>query len=178
MKKTWLSLICLAFTFNSARALTLIQRLDGPESCPKHLQITAKPDKKDADFVQVSVRFKPREYEPCIGRVKATIWLKLAHEGETLLSSGLSTRKAKDGFATTRFRIRKSSLGASELTVSSHLYERDGTPTVGGGVTYEVPLRNLGEPRDTSAKSRIAPGINIELAPVPPIPPIIVIPER
>ena len=171
MKKTLPALACLTFTVISSEALvTLMPKLTSPESCPEHLQVTAKPDKTDADFVTVSVRFKPREYAPYIGRVKATIWLELNHEGETVLRSGLSTKIAKDGFTTAYFRIRKSALRESELTVSSHLFEKDGTPTIGGGVIYEIPLKGWITPRDKAAKPEAAPGIEIELAPVPAIP--------
>jgi hypothetical protein len=171
MEKTLLTLFCLAFALNSADALVvLMPKLTSPENCPKHLQVIAKPDKKDADFVTISVRFKPCEYEPYIAQVKATVWLELAHEGETLFRSGLSTKIAKDGFKTARFRIRKSALRESELTVSSHLFEKDGTPTVGGGVIYEIPLKGWSEPQGKAEKRQIAPGIKIELAPVPAIP--------
>ncbi|MFT4587188.1 MAG: hypothetical protein ACI9VS_002193 [Candidatus Binatia bacterium] len=171
MKKTLFSILVLAFVLNSAQALVaLMPKLTSPENCPKHLQVTAKPDKKDTDFVTISVRFKPREYEPYIGRVKATFWLNLSHKGETLFRSGLSTKIAKDGFTTARFRIRKSALRESELTVSSHLFERDGTPTIGGAVIYEIPLKGWITPRDKAAKPEPAPGIEIELAPVPAIP--------
>lgn len=169
MKKTLLALLCLSFSLASTQALTIMTTLRSPEECPKHLQITAKPDKKDADFVNVSVRFKPREHEPYIGRVKAAFSLKLAHKGETLFSSGLRTQKARDGFTTCHFRIRKSSLRESELTVSSSLFEKDGTPTVGGGVIYAIPLKGWIEPRGGVDKPQTAAGIQIELEPQPAI---------
>ena len=173
MEKTLLTLFCLAFALNSADALVvLMPKLTSPENCPKHLQVIAKPDKKDADFVTILVRFKPREYKPYIGRVKTTFRLELAHEGETLFRSGLKTQKAKAGFTTTRFRIRKSSLRESELTVSSHLFERDGTPTVGGGVIYEISLKGWITPGAKAQKPQPAPGIQIDLAPIPAIPAI------
>jgi len=170
MKKKVLTLLCVYSSLASTQALTSMTTLRSPEECPKHLQVTATPDKKDADFVNISVRFKPQEYKPYTGRIKATIWLELGHDGETLFRSGLSTRIAKDGYTTARFRIRKSALRESELTVSPHLFERDGTPTIGGGVIYEIPLKGWITPRDNAATPPASSGIEIELTPIPAIP--------
>lgn len=169
MKKTLLALHCLVCSLASTQALTIITALRSPGECPKHLQITAEPGAKDAKFVTVSVRFKPDEPDPYKSRVKADCHLSLIHNGETLFRSGLKTDK-KDGFTTCRFRLHKDSMRESVLTVSSSLFEKDGHPTIGGGVIYEIPLKGWMIPRENAERTSASPGIEIELDAIPAIP--------
>ncbi len=55
-----ISAVLLVLCANT-QALTLFHKIGSPGGCPENLQITAKPDSRNPDFVKLSVRFKPRE---------------------------------------------------------------------------------------------------------------------
>ncbi len=140
MKKHIILFLALSLLIaSSAHGLTIIQQIGSPGGCPVNLTIKSRMDSKNDDFIVISVRFKPHEPDPYKGRVKAFCWLKLIHDGDTLMRSGLETRQDK-GATACSFRIHKKALSESKLTVSSSLYERDGLQTVGGSVIYEVAL--------------------------------------
>ncbi len=149
MKTRFLISAVLLLLCSGAHALTEFQKISAPADCPKNLQITSRTDSKDADFVVMSVRFKPRESNRYKGRIKATCWLDLANDGQILLKSELKTT-VKAGFTTCSFRIHGNALRGSRLNVSSHPFEKDGEATVGGGAIYEVHL--AGWANDTSEK--------------------------
>ena len=144
MKIRPVALAILFLLCADAHSLTRFQEIASPAGCPENLQITSAPDEKNSSWVIISVRFKPREPDLYKGRVTAGFGLLLLEGDRTLLKSELKT-SVKDGFTRARFRIHRAALAASQLNVSSHLHEKDGLPTVGGGVFYRVRLSGWAE---------------------------------
>ncbi|MCI0541475.1 MAG: hypothetical protein L0Z50_40260 [Verrucomicrobiales bacterium] len=73
------------------------------------------------------------------GRVKANAFLSIAADGQEIARVNL--HGATEGNRTRyHFRISPSAAKSSELQLGVHLYEKNGRPTFGGGVSMQIFL--------------------------------------
>ena len=93
-------------------------------------------------MVDVVVRIDPDKVERnelYEGRVKATCHLDLSVGADRVAYAQLQAKEEKD---LTVFRINISAAAAksSHLDLNTHLYEINGHPTMGGGMTFQIHI--------------------------------------
>jgi hypothetical protein len=117
-----------------------------PEHCPAGLTIKSKADGGMTAFdISVDAEQIAHAGELYKGRVRAQAYLKIATSDEQI--ARVRVHEATDGQQTRfQFRISPSAAKTSELQLGLSLYEQDGRPTFGGGVSMQIHLAGF-EPK-------------------------------
>lgn len=133
-----------------AAGCLLIQRADGlhrlmkvrePRECPKGLKIESQT--LDGGMIGFDVTVDAEEIaqpgELYRGRVRSHAYLDLSSKGKPLgfLRLHGSPEGRRTGYW---FRLTPDAARESELQVGTALFEKDGHPTLGGGVTLQITL--------------------------------------
>jgi hypothetical protein len=80
--------------------------------------------------------------DPYEGRVTAVGHLDLSSDGKQLAAIQLNAEK-ENKETIFRFSIAESRAETSKLTLNTHLHEKDGRPTFGGGQTFAISLHGF-----------------------------------
>ncbi len=124
-----------------------LRTIRAPQDCPEGLTIKTKA--KDG-VIEFDVSIDPEQVahagELYKGRVKANALLKIATPQEpiaTVAPQGTVLREDRPGESRRtgyQFRLSASAAKSSELQLAVSLYEKDGMPTFGGGVSLQIYL--------------------------------------
>jgi hypothetical protein len=136
--------LAVAVFISDADAITEIGDITSPKECGDHLKVTAE---RSADkLIRYVVRINPETVTSAgqlySGRVKSSAYLELASANENLASVAVEPQIAKRE-TEFRFRIAEHLAERSTLIISTNLYEKDGMPTLGGGVVYRIALKGF-----------------------------------
>jgi hypothetical protein len=104
--------------------------------------------------MDVTIQFTPEVSANYRERVKAFGQLNVKLGEKTIAIASLKAVQKSDAFVFS-FQLAGDAFEASELTLSTQLYERDGHPTLGGGEVYQLRLK--GFPPTDKAKAKPAP---------------------
>jgi hypothetical protein len=111
------------------------------EHCPEGLTVKSKVGKGGMIEFDVSLDADKIAHagELYRGQVGANAYLQIGAREQQLAS--VTVQGDKEGKQTRyRFRLAPSAVRTSELQLSLSLYEKDGLPTLGGGVSMQIPL--------------------------------------
>jgi hypothetical protein len=139
----WTVAIAVAFFFaTSADADLVLLKITAPDHCPEGMEIASKP--KDG-MIAFTVRVDPDKIsgnESYAGRIKSTGFLEISAAGKRIAYTRLHEHVA--GKETLfQFRISEFAMESSQLHIGTHLFEKDGHPTLGGGVAMQIWLREF-----------------------------------
>ena len=111
-----------------------------PKHCPDGLTIKSKVSDGMIEFdVAVDAEQIAQADELYKGRIQANAFLKIATAEQQIAFVNL--RETTEGKRTRyHFRISRAAAKTSELQLGVSLYEKDGTPTIGGGVSMQIHL--------------------------------------
>ena len=154
------TILLFAFSFlaltRSVLGVTLLLEIDSPAKCPENLRIETRLSRGNAGLVSVTVRCAPTAPESYRGRVKAFVELRVKSGDKTNAVANLESTQRRDVFEFS-FRLGRDAFRDSELTITSVLYEKDGTATVGGGEVYRVRLNGFAAGEQPVAEPNAAP---------------------
>ncbi len=134
------------------QSLTVFHTINRPEACPDHLDIRVKTHSREPNLQTLRLSYEPHEPELYQGRQRVFAVLEIRN-AEKDLQQRLSlevNRKGKVHSAS--LSIAPELFAHAKLTLSTQLYEKDGHPTVGGGIIYEIPLTHFFKPSKTDAE--------------------------
>ncbi len=159
MRKTLLlSLIASIFLgyLSSSLGVTLSLEIGSPKECPENLRVETQTSHDHEGLISVSVSFRPTAPELYRNRVRALGELMVKSGDRIVVVSNLeSTQKA--GAFKFMFQLARDAFRDSEFTISSQLYEKDGTATVGGGEVYRLHLKGFQPGEQSHAEQSVAP---------------------
>jgi hypothetical protein len=132
-----------------AIAVLTLSTIMSPKDCPDGLTIRTKANKGMIDIdVSVDAEKLANAGELYKGRVNARADLDIATSGGQKVASVRLQGATKDKLTSYHFTIAPSVIKSSRLYLNTNLFEKDGTPTMGGGVTMDVQLEAF-EPKDS-----------------------------
>ncbi len=123
-------------------ALTVFNTINTEGDCPPNLKLKIEPPRADREMALVTVVLTPNAPEGYRGRVDTTVRLRTTRDDAPQFAGKLATIRQGESVHC-RFQIHPAALRQTKLTVSTSLREKDGHPTVGGGVIYEIDLRGF-----------------------------------
>ncbi|MCI0541468.1 MAG: hypothetical protein L0Z50_40225 [Verrucomicrobiales bacterium] len=128
------------------RADLMLMKIHSPKQCPDGLSIKSEVNNGMIEFnVDMDAEKIAHADELYKGRVKANAFLRIATAGQEI--AWVNLHGATEGNRTRyHFRISASAAKSSELQLGVHLYEKDGRPTFGGGVSMQIALAGF-EPK-------------------------------
>ena len=135
----------------SSSAVVMLLKIDSPEQCPEGVTISSKA--RDG-MIQFDVAIDPEQVahagELYKGRVRSSAFLDIVSGQEKVAFVSLDGNTEKNQ---TRyfFRLSPAAVKSSELQLGVSLYEKDGHPTVGGGVSLQIKLAGF-EPKPEQKK--------------------------
>ena len=139
---SWFALLCL-ICIPQAQALTVFHTLETPEACPDHLQIECRPNSRDQTLQTLHIRYDPHEPELYRDRQRVFAILEIRNAKNELQQRLSLEVNRKGSVHSARLSLAPKLFAQAKLTLSTQLYEKDGHPTVGGGIIYEIPLANF-----------------------------------
>jgi hypothetical protein len=131
--------------YQIANAVLTLSKIQAPEDCPDGLTIktTAKNGMIEFD-VSIDVEKIANAGELYKGRVKSKAHLDISMSPEQKLAY-VQLQGMPDSKPTRyHFSVAPPVIKSSKLYLSTSLFEKDGDPTLGGGVTIEVQLEGFG----------------------------------
>ena len=139
------TLAFLAFA-QSANADLMLFKISAPKECPDGLTIKTKASNGMIEFdVEVDAEQIAHAGELYKGRVRAHAFLNIATSEQQI--AFVAVNGALKGKRTRyQFSISQSAAKTSDLQLGVDLYEKDGHPTLGGGVSLQVHLAGF-EPK-------------------------------
>ena len=142
MKTILLFALSLIACTNHALALIDFGEIHSPDQLPKGLLVKSVPNRETNGLITVAVTFAPDAPELYRDRVKVFGQLTVNLAGKLIAESQLKSAQTAGTFTMT-FRLAREAFPESELRLSTQLYEKDGLPTVGGGVIYKINLQGF-----------------------------------
>ncbi len=139
---SWYACITLAVVFLAnarSEADLMLMTIREPGDCPKALTIKSKMNAPMVDF-EIAVDPEAIERNELYrGRIHANAIVQVADAAGAVAS--LAVQGTKEG-KWTRYQVRLSPSAAkhSELQIGVSLYEKNGRPTLGGGVSLRIHL--------------------------------------
>lgn len=124
-----------------SHAVSMLLTIDSPRQCPEGLTIKSKSVNDgmvdvDVDLDAEQIAHPGELYQ---GRVRAHALLNIAAGGQPVAS--VTVQGEPEGKRTRyHFRLSPAAMKASELQIGVSLYEKDGFPTLGGGVSLQIRL--------------------------------------
>lgn len=148
------SLIACAVMLLSGRGSTtelMLHKIATPEQCPEGVTIKSKARE---GMIEFDVAIDPEQVahagELYKGRVKSSAFLDIVAGGEKLAFVNLQGTTEKQ-WTQYFFCVSPSAMKSTELQLGVSLYEKDGFPTLGGGVGMQIKLAGF-EPRPDKKK--------------------------
>jgi hypothetical protein len=157
MKFKFAALFAGLFLVSSANALNVTHKVDSPGVCPDSLQVKIAALNGKPDLFQVEILFLP---EPG-GNHSARVFNKLMvlKDGELLADAPLDVILDGRQFRS-QFRLHRSALEQSKVTVSMYLVGGGDIPVLGGGQIYEISLKGFLVP---TGDDDLKPGVGVPL---------------
>ena len=159
MKFTLIILLAGLFLVSPAKALTVMQKVDSTRNCPESLHVQISALKGKPDLFIVELLFLPEPADTHSLRVFNKL---MVMKGDELIAD-VPLDVILDGQQfRSQFRIHRSALEQSKVTVSMYVVERagGGMPVLGGGQVYEISLKGFIEPPDGDD---LLPGVAVPL---------------
>jgi len=124
----------------------MLLKIRGPEHCPEGLTIKSKASDGMLAFeISVDAEEVAHAGELYKGQVRANAYVKIATSEQQI--AFVNVHGTTEGKTTRyQFRISPQAAKTSELQLGVHLYEKDGRPTFGGGVSMQIHLAGF-EPK-------------------------------
>lgn len=140
MKLTFNILFLGLFVSSQAIALNVMQKVNSPENCPESLQVQISSLNGTLDQFKVEILFLPEPGDTKTVRVFNK--LMVIKDGEVLADAPLDLIKEGQYFRS-QFRLHRSALEQSKVSVSMYLVGRGNVPVLGGGYIYEISLKGF-----------------------------------
>lgn len=152
--RTAILAVFLGLSSGTSNAELMLLKVDAPRACPPGLTVAAKRVDGMIQFdVAVDAESVAHADEIYKGRVKANAILKLANADQQLAS--VTVLGAIEGKLTRyQFSVAPSAAKSSELQLGVWLHEKDGTPTLGGGVSIVIQLGGFAANTEEQTKAK------------------------
>jgi len=138
----------------SAHADLMLETIRGPQQCPPGFNVKTRAGSGGMIDFDITVDAEEVAHAGALyrGRVRPSAFLQIGSPEHPLAS--IAVQGNTEGRSTRyRFRLLPSAARISELQIAVSLYEKDGKPTIGGGVTLQVHLAGF-EPSGKPAEAK------------------------